>query len=169
MHRALRVPEEKHSASSARTRLAAPLPCIVVRRAEFTNRNAHLCLAREYLWVEMRPPALLCQGNQCLQQLLRLGILPTGVQHACQDERTRNLERLLCMVLANFSNILLAKLKRLRCLLFCCLQLIPLIEERGKVDQCAPPVKRVLPSLGEHLSIETGRLVQLPLPGGRFA
>ena len=111
----------------------------------------------------------LCQHNQLLQQALRLYGLAASVQHTSQDERARNLDKLLRMVPANLIHMMLAEVERLGHFLLCLLQFIPLIGERSEADQRIRHVDRVLCGLGNLLSKDPGRHVQLPLPGAHFA
>src|SRR5215470_10476257 len=91
------------------------------------------------------------------------------MQHAGQDERTRNQVKLFCMVLANLLLVAPDLLKRLGCLLFCCLKVIPLVGECSETSQCTPPIERVFRGFGELLPIGLSRSLQLPLQRVDFA
>ena len=110
----------------------------------------------------------LCQSNQFLQQVLGLYGLTTGLQYTSQDERAGDLNKLLCMVLADLIHALLAEIECLGYLLLRPLQFIPLVGKCGETDLRIRHIERVLCGLSEHLSIKPGRRVQLSLPGAYF-
>src|SRR6266849_275443 len=115
--------------------------------------------------MEMQQSTFLRQSSQFLQQVLSLNGLTTGVQHTGQDERARDLNKLLCMVLADLILALLDEVECLGYLLLGPLQFIPLVGKCGETDQRIRHIERVLYGLSEHLSIKPGRRVQLSLPG----
>src|SRR6266702_7992581 len=118
--------------------------------------------------MEMRPSTFLCQSNQFLQQVMGLYSLTAGVQHTGQDKRARDLNKLLCMVLADLIHTLLAEVECLGYLLLGPLQLIPLVGKCGETDQRIRHIERILCGLGEHLWIKPGSRVQRSLPGAYF-